>query len=111
MTLTAHMSDTYTRWVTWAVTVMQLVEELLEAMKTDVLADYTVEDCNRVSLLVWEDALIFMDQLDGLSLPDTALLSSNLAYVYIRYHTTLSYPSAVSIDELVATTLSWLLPR
>jgi hypothetical protein len=107
MTLTSHMCDTYKRWVTWAVTVMQVVEELLEAMKTNVLVDYMVEDCNRVALLVWEEALIFMDAIDGLSLPDTALLSSNLAYVYIRYHTTLSYPSAVSIDELFATTLEW----
>jgi hypothetical protein len=63
VTLTAHMSDTYTGWVTWAVTVMQLMEELLEVMKTNVLVDYTVEDCNRVSLLVWEDALIFLDQI------------------------------------------------
>jgi len=58
VTLSDGKDDSYVRWVRWAVEVMTVVEELIETMRVNVIPDYTVEDGNRVALLVWAAANI-----------------------------------------------------
>jgi len=107
LTLTSDRDETYHRWVKWAVDVMTIVDTLIKTMRANIIFDYTVEDSNRVSLLVWEKALQFMDALIGNEVPDMERLSEDLAHVYLRYSTTLSYPSVCSADVIVASTMEW----
>jgi len=60
VTLTDDKDDSYVHWVRWAVAVMSLVEDLIDTMRLNVISDYTIEDGNRDSLLVWESMLEFM---------------------------------------------------
>jgi len=52
ITLTADRDKTYYRWVTWAVNVMTIVDNLIKTMRVNIIFDYTVEDSNWVSLLL-----------------------------------------------------------
>jgi len=80
---------------------MKEVEKLIAHMSDHFIYDYTVSDAARVSLLVWEYMISFIDALTGLEEPDMEHLSIGLAYVYIRYETTLSYPSDCQSESLI----------
>jgi len=82
--------DIYNVWIRWSVTLMKEVEKLIEYMSTRVIYDYTVLHAAPVSLLAWEYMLSFIDAMTGLEEPNMEHLSIGLAYVYIRYETTLS---------------------
>jgi hypothetical protein len=100
------LKDPYRQWMEYVVTLLEKTEKFIKHVRETRLMDYDLVDASRISLIVWESALKYLDELVVTDKPNpyldhhTSKMLDNMMDLFVRYHTTVHYPTSCSLEML-----------
>ena len=98
--------DLCRQWMEYIVTLLEKTEKFIKHVRETRLMDYEVADASRVSLIAWESVLKYLDDLVVTETPHpyldhhTSKMLDNMMDLFVRYHTTVHYPTSCSLEML-----------
>ena len=86
---------------------MEGIEEFIRNIRLVKLEDYTIDDASRISLILWESMLDYLDHMDVSIVPThetvvthTMTIVDGIIDLVTCYHSTVHYPVSCNLESL-----------